>query len=125
VRSDDLAQPKLNSVFLLVFDGFVGEVVGPVRHEGLLADVVRLRTSGRGRDSARGVQPLDEGDLRQPVAAGGSGFSSKDLEQEPGNRTRLDEVGVGRGGDHHAQTVLVSCGYCQVARSMPPSSGWG
>ncbi len=58
--------------------------------------------------SPRGVQPLDEGGRRQRVATGRSVLDSATflppagrLEQDPGNRTRLDEVGVGgRDVDH-------------------------
>ena len=40
---------------------------------------------------------MDEGGPRQPVATGRPALHFHDLEQEPRNRLRVDEVGVGRG----------------------------
>jgi hypothetical protein len=87
----------LIAVVLLAFGGFVEEVVGRVWHECPLVDVCELVTSGGGRDPTRGVEPLDEGGPRQPVATGRPALHSHDLEQEPRNRLRVDEVGVGGG----------------------------
>jgi hypothetical protein len=84
----------------LVFS-LVEQVVGRVRDRGLPADVCRHRTAGRRRDSSSGVQPLDEGGRRQPMATGWSVLGANHIKQEPGKRTRRDEGVVGGGGNRH------------------------
>ncbi len=79
--------------------GFVEEVVGRVRHERLLTDVCWRGTARRRCGPSRGVQPLDEGGLRQRVAAGWSVLGSDHLQQEQGNVTPRDEAGIGVGFD--------------------------
>src|SRR5215510_14259008 len=82
---------------LVVVGRFVEEVVGRVRHECLLTDVL-FRGTVRRCEPSRGVQPLDEGGVRQRVATVWSDFGSNRLEQEPVNRPLRDESGVGGGG---------------------------
>jgi hypothetical protein len=79
----------------------VKQVVGRVRDRCPLADVCCQRTVGRRPDSSSGVQPLDEGGRRQPVATGWPVLAANHIEQEPGNRTRRDEGVVGGGGNRH------------------------
>src|SRR5207249_6260951 len=75
----------------------VEDVVGCVMHKCLIADVAWRCTARRWRDSSRGVHPLDKYARRQCVATGGSVLRSSHVEQDPGNRTRRDEIGVGGG----------------------------
>ncbi len=79
----------------------VEQVVSRVRDRGPLADVCFQLTTGRRRDSSSGVQPLDEHGRRQPVATSWPVLGANHIEQEPGNRTRRDEGGVGGGGNRH------------------------
>ena len=43
---------QLNFIVLLAFGGFVKEVIGCIRHQGLGTDICWLGTSGRRRDPA-------------------------------------------------------------------------
>src|SRR5262249_16792898 len=78
---------------LVVVGRFVEEVVGRVRLERLLTDV-HFRGTVRRCEPSRGVQPLDEGGLRQRVATSWSDFGSNRLEQEPGYGIRRDDSRV-------------------------------
>src|SRR5215471_12589928 len=104
---------------LVVVGRFVEEVVGRVRLERLLTDV-RFRGTVRRREPSRGVQPLDEGGVRQRVATVWSDFGSNRLEQEPVNRPLRDESGVG-GGAEGAVGVGVQLGPddARVLRVLP------
>src|SRR5882762_8158689 len=87
----------LVAVVRLAVSGLVEEVVGRVRHKRQMPDVCWRTTARRRCNPSRGVQPLDEGGLRQSVTTGGSvfGFSHRNL--EPGNGIRRDESEVGGG----------------------------
>src|SRR5262245_2303661 len=74
--------------------GRVEEVVGLVRHERLLADVC-CRGTVRRCEPSGGVQPLDEGSVRQRVATGRSILGPNPRNLEPGDGTVRDEVGGG------------------------------
>ena len=69
-----------------------------------------------GRDPTRGVQPLDEGGLRQRVATSRSLLDSSLRKHEPGNGILRDEIGVGvvGGGDR-----LASPDDARVLRVLP------
>jgi CheY-like chemotaxis protein len=54
---------------LLVADVPVEEVIGLVRHKPLAPDVCLRATARRWRQPSGGVQSLNEGGLRQPIAA--------------------------------------------------------
>src|SRR5262247_4881953 len=74
--------------------GRVEDVVGRVRHERLLADVC-CRGTVRRCEPSGGVQPLDEGSVRQRVATGRSVLGPDPRKLEPGDGTGRDEVGGG------------------------------
>src|SRR5215472_15906159 len=76
----------------------IEKIVGRVRYNRLIADVVRIGTALRRREPFRGMHPLDKGGHRQYVVARPrSVFDSGHRKQEPRNGIRLDEGGVGRG----------------------------
>src|SRR6267378_3075476 len=87
----------LVAVVRLAVSGLVEEIVGRVRHKRQMPDVCWRATARRRCNPSRGVQPLDEGGLRQRVATGGSVFGSNHRDQEPGNRIGRNEGGVGGG----------------------------
>ena len=97
VKCTHVPQSNLVAVVRLVINVCVEEVVGRVRHQRFLADVVCHSTAGRRCNPSRGVQPLDEGGCREIVATGRTVLSAHYLKQEPGNRTRRD--GGGSGGN--------------------------
>src|SRR3954468_6785079 len=72
------------------------EVIRGVRDEGLFADVLRRVTACRRRKAADGIQPLDERRPGERIAAERSGLTSNTLQQQPRNRTLVDEVRVRR-----------------------------
>src|SRR5262249_44742956 len=70
--------------------GLVEEVVGRVRHKRLITDVCERATARLRCEPSSGVQPLDEGGLKQLVATGRSLLVTNRIEQAPGNAFLLD-----------------------------------
>ena len=101
-------------------------VVGGVRHECLLADIVEVNTTIGRSESALGVQTLNVGGFCQCFPAGWSLLIADRLQQEAGNRVVVGATRVRAGIDgvyFCAQTSLLSDELCQVA--MPTGNGLG
>jgi hypothetical protein len=114
----------------------VEEVVSFIRHQSSRANVwILVVTAGCGRYASRGAYPLDINGLREPGPPSRTWLRSHHLEQQPGNRTRPNETGIGgrcdRSGPYRAgipgvlpcgtgQVLLIRVGTQEMRDDLPP-----
>ena len=75
------------------------EIVGGVRHQGLLAHIAGDRATRRGSRSAIGVQALDKRGFGQLLTAGRPFRGTNDLQQEAVDRASIWAASVGPSSD--------------------------
>jgi hypothetical protein len=92
------------------------EVVGSVRHEGLLSHIAGNSAAGCRSRSAVGVEALDKGRLGEQSAAGRSLLLADDLQQDTGNRAGIRATRFGTGCD---KMLGLRPNFAAIERTLP------